>query len=586
RIAGLSARTVLAIGGGYALTLALSAGLAVGLAKSGWLLRGEAVLLAAMLAFIVYPCIVIAVFVTRRARDQGSLRSAFSWLHTWAGVGLGGVLFAMFWMGSLAVFDREIDRWMMPATRLPPAPAEISLDRMLRGTVERIGAGTEHFSAVMPTHRTPTLQVRYVDPQTQERVLRHVDPRSGEVLETGSLGGTGFIYPFHYDLHIDWQRLGIWIAGFAGLAMLILIVSGVVIHRRLFADFFVFRPQGKAIRSTLDLHNVTGVLALPFHFVITLSGLIIFFSIFFNGTWRAVYGADEAAFGREIFGTFERPKSGARAELGSLDAMLREAQARWGGGQPAFVQVRNPGDAAGYVGMNRSTAHRVAVTPDQIYFDAASGSFIQRAQPHPLERVQRFIAGMHRVQFDSWALRWFYFFAGLSGCVMIATGFLYWMEARRVQHASNTLGFRIVQALTIGSVSGIIASTMMFFVVNRCLPLHVHVGETARDGLEMWTFYLTWLATFAHAAVRGRRAWAEQCWAIAALAFAAVGLNWITTGDHPLRAIAGGRLNIACVDAMLVLGASVAALSARRLQRQSWSFRSAPDERQLESARG
>gem|GEM_PF-4031615 len=29
-----------------------------------------------------------------------------------------------------------------------------------------------------------------------------MDPRSGEVLETGSLGETGFIYPFHYDLHI------------------------------------------------------------------------------------------------------------------------------------------------------------------------------------------------------------------------------------------------------------------------------------------------------------------------------------------------------------------------------------------------
>lgn len=36
------------------------------------------------------------------------------WLHSWAGVILGSVLFAIFWMGTLSVFDAEIDRWMMP----------------------------------------------------------------------------------------------------------------------------------------------------------------------------------------------------------------------------------------------------------------------------------------------------------------------------------------------------------------------------------------------------------------------------------------------------------------------------------------
>ena len=40
------------------------------------------------------------------------------WLHTWAGVMLGALLFAVFWTGTLCVFDKEIDRWMMPQTRL------------------------------------------------------------------------------------------------------------------------------------------------------------------------------------------------------------------------------------------------------------------------------------------------------------------------------------------------------------------------------------------------------------------------------------------------------------------------------------
>lgn len=59
------------------------------------------------------------------------LRSSMGWLHTWAGVVLGSLLLTVFWSGSLVVFDREIDRWMQPATRLAAAPAEISLDRLV-----------------------------------------------------------------------------------------------------------------------------------------------------------------------------------------------------------------------------------------------------------------------------------------------------------------------------------------------------------------------------------------------------------------------------------------------------------------------
>ena len=53
--------------------------------------------------------------------------------------------------------------------------------------------------------------------------------------------------------------------------MLTRCISGVIVHRKIFADFFTFRPEKKPRRLALALHNVTGVLGLPFHFVITLS---------------------------------------------------------------------------------------------------------------------------------------------------------------------------------------------------------------------------------------------------------------------------------------------------------------------------
>jgi hypothetical protein len=35
-------------------------------------------------------------------------------------VALAALLFAVFWMGTLAVFDEEIDQWMKPELRIVP----------------------------------------------------------------------------------------------------------------------------------------------------------------------------------------------------------------------------------------------------------------------------------------------------------------------------------------------------------------------------------------------------------------------------------------------------------------------------------
>ena len=86
-------------------------------------------------------------------------------------------------------------------------------------------------------------------------------------------------------------------------------------------------------------------------------------------------------------------------------------------------------------------------------------------------------------------------------------------------------------------------ATLAFFVVNRLLPLGAsHLLDQDRAALEIWTFYLAWLVTFAHAWLRPRRASVEQCGTIAALALAAVLLNWLTTGDHLARSLAHRHL--------------------------------------------
>ncbi len=492
------------------------------------------------------------------------------WLHSWAGVVLGSLLFAVFWMGTLSVFDREIDRWMMPQTRLAAAP-DVSLDRVARAVAPALPAKASQWRVDLPTERVPTLRILYRD-GGKDTVVRQMDPaRYQFIADQQTQGGTGFIFPFHYSLHLKWRDLGKWLVGVAAMAMLALLTSGVVIHKKIFIQFFTFRPRKRLQRSSLDLHNLTGVLALPFHAMITLSGLIIFVGMYFPQAHEGVYGGGakaKAAYSAEAHGRFARPKSGAAGTLASLDAMVGAAEREWAGGRPYFVRVWHPGDANSYVELRRSYASDITMNLDQIYFDAASGAPIHRFQAAPVMTAQRFISGLHFIQHNHWTLRWLYFLAGLSGCVLIATGFLFWLEGRRARHAKKGLaGVRVVEGLTVGSVTGIILATLAFFAANRLLPPGASVGGYARPELEVWVFYLAWIACFAHAWLRARAAWGEQAWAVCAMALACVLLNWASTGDHPIRAGGSGMWAVAGMDAMLLVLALLAASVAKRLAR-------------------
>ena len=506
-----------------------------------------------------------------------TFRKSMAWLHTWAGVVIGSVLFAIFWMGSLSVFDREIDRWMMPGTRLAPASVERSfkLDGPITEQAQLLTQGASQWFISLPSERMPAVELRWRNDASKTTERRYFHPQSGAVLEhTDTLAGTGFIFPFHFSLHLKWLDLGHWLVGLAGMAMLLLIVSGVVIHRKIFADLFLFRPKKHLQRASLDLHHLTGVLAMPFHFAAALSGIIILFNIYWPGAYQAAYPQAKDArrmFATEGLGQYRRAKANTSGQpLGSLDVMVASAEKQWQGGRANFIRVWHPGDANSYVELRRSHADMVTMNLDQIYLDAATGAVLKRFEAAPVMSTQRFISGLHRIQFEHWTLRWLYFLAGLSGCVLITTGNLFWLESRRASHAKKGLaGVRVVEALTVFSVSGIVIATLVFFVANRLLPDHASLGGFDRAALEVWAFYLAWLAALAHAALRARAAWREQAWAVGMLGLLAVTLNWATTGHHLAHTLGHGLWAVAGMDLLLLAMAALAAVTARHLTRRA-----------------
>lgn len=499
--------------------------------------------------------------------EPGGLRLALNWFHTWFGLFLGGLLFVIFWTGTLAVFDREIDRWMMPATRLPGGGA-VSADALLP-VVQRQAGDARGWRMILPDERIPVAEVEIASAR-RGAVQFFVDPATMQALpDQGTLGGTRFFYPYHFTLNIG--AIGLFLCAFAAVAMVALCVSGVIIHRKIFTDFFTLRIVRSPQRTTLDLHNISGVLTLPFLLMISFTGVAIFTYVYLPSAQAILFARDPAAaaggyFAREAAG---RP-GGA---LVSLETLRDKAQQHWGGERPNYVQLVHPGDANAYVELRPVGTRTISKSTEAIWFDAASGRLLASSPVTPTRHAYDFLYGIHLAQFHHWALRWLYFISGLAGCVLIATGMLFWVQARRKRHERQGLrGVRLAEAATVGVISGLLIATLAFLAANRLLPL-----ETAgRASIEVWTFHIAWILAAGHALVRGRAAWRDQAWIIAAGCLLAILLNAITTDGFLPLAMVRSDWPVAGMDLLLLIGAAAAFGAGTRLHRAARGERPAP----------
>lgn len=539
-----------------------------------------------------------------------SFRLSMTWVHTWFGLTLGYVLMVCFFFGALSVFDREIDRWAIPESRFDPQPMP-SFDKRLLPIFLKISPTEESYEraqkevlgplppaqslvlsdfSAYTTHRDPILSLFAsfdVPNKPKDPDVDHVhvfgnatiDPRTGALISSDKLKiGSNFFYPMHYHLHLDWMDLGYWLVGLAALTMLVALVTGVIIHRKIFREFFTFRPRKQMQRSALDLHNLTGVVALPFHFFFAFTGLVIFAGIYLPVTqtmFKAQHEAHEKI--EEAQTGLPHDPAGIAAPLASVDAMAEDARRRWAArgmaGEVGFLRVTHYGDANGFVSIYRAGTDRVTLTGQGIHFRASTGEVLREdPPPSTVSSVNDWLTGLHLQHFRHWLLRWFYVLGGLAGCVCIATGFIFFAEKRKRQHAKRgSSGVRWVDALAVTAVTGMLIATATMLVANRLLPEQL----PARGDWEQRIFWFAWLAALLHALWRSAPvqqalpspAWREQCWALAILCISAPVLNWITTGDHLVKTLSERYWPVAGFDLALLIAAGIAAGVARRLRR-------------------
>jgi len=422
----------------------------------------------------------------------------------------------------------------------------------------------------LPVERTqPALSVFAREPRKADgsfgRAHRATfDPASGEFTSQSAARATGggqLLYRMHYLLHYVPDDAGVWAVGVCTMLMLIAIVSGIITHKKIFVDFFTFRPA-KGQRSWLDAHNLVSVTALPFFLMITYSGLVFFMSTYMPAGVQAVYEAGQQGRQRmfaELIPSSYTKQSGVPAPLAALDKIFQKAERQWDGVPVSGILVRHPGDAAALVTVRAQREGREAIGIPNLQFDGVTGRIQTPHQTGAALKTYNTLLALHEGRFAGPVLRWLYFLASLLGCTMIATGLVLWTVKRRVKQdkllkagQSVALGYRLVQCLNIGTIAGLPIAVAAYFWANRLIP----VDFAARRDWEVHAMFIVWGIMMVYPACRPHlRAWVEEL-SLAALAFMLLPLvNMLTTQRHLGVTLPAGDWSLAGLDlTMLVLG--------------------------------
>jgi uncharacterized iron-regulated membrane protein len=533
---------------------------------------------------------------------EKSFTQRMSWLHTWFGLVLGWLAFALFLTGTLSVFWLEIQHWAQPELHgakmlSTPATVEYSLDYL-----GRVAPDSKRWNVYMPDfERHPLLVLSWLDENDAQQFKRLVPDGSGREVTTVTNGGRFFV-DFHWtfnnvvpDLQGRTFKWTYMLSGFVGMAFLIGTITGLVIHKKIFRNFFTFRRTAKVPQTRwLDAHNVLGVFAWPFHFLIVLSGLVFYCYLYIpTGMQQAArypapareavpgVGGPGMLWGRigtNAVGAYaEVPEPGNLASNVPIPALFAQAQALMGPLSGFAVSNPNRDNAVARFSGPRARPDVITFSSQTMTFDGVTGRVLSPPgnRTPAVQKVTNAFAGIHFAFYGGTPMRILYFLCAAAGTIMIATGLIMFTTKRKAMAHSAAAGrfYAFVERMNVAAVGGAVFACASYFWALRLLPQSlsdpsggyfegvyasiraVPLDQAVRSDWELYLFWMAWGVAAVHAFVRvPHKAWTEQFAASAALCIGIPAIGYlvpncdlgsmIRAGDWIMVAVDLGGLSI------------------------------------------
>ncbi|GAB2908215.1 PepSY-associated TM helix domain-containing protein [Rheinheimera gaetbuli] len=504
-----------------------------------------------------------------------TIRSALEG-HGWLGIFISVPLFIVFWAGSLTLFYPELKKWAeLPQFPIDATQQAMPVNQVLQQTLAQYAVDTsETMFLVLPDENQPWYQF-YLPQLPAEQGIKPnmlellVHPVSAEVVtDAEQFHFADFLYKLHIDLYLP---AGDYIVGIITLLFMVIIFTGVVVQlKKLFSNFFLYRSD-KTLRYRLtDIHNVIGVISLPYSFIFALTGLMFNLGLVSQlVTLTLVYEGDrQRMFADAGFARVAEQPAGITQQMPDLDQLIADWE-RQQNAHAHSLRITHYGDQNALIRLigqhNDNFAQRIDMT-----YRVRDGLFppdINPSERNAFADGTRFLYALHFGHFAGVDLRIVYFLLGLAVCSMIVVGNMLWLNKFSNKKTTSKRISGLLQATTLGGCVGIVLATCVGFLLERSLA----PGWLSRTPAIEVSFAITLLLTMLAACFssRPKRFVLQGMVACAALLLTTVACDLLMFGTHIVQLANNGFAEVLAVSISFALLAALLLLIAIRFLSES-----------------
>lgn len=428
--------------------------------------------------------------------------------HGWVGLVVSIPLFIIFWCGAVTLFYPEVQGWTaMPHFPLQPGPQQ-PLDSYVDNKLQAYDVDPSRAIVLrLPSDRSHYVQMSipvYEKPENREPGSNRsennesegdeakgqgntdseakeksdiwqtliIDPRTGETLaKEKPFKLADFLNHLHFTLELP---QGLYIVGLVTFFFLVLVFTGIVVQfKNLIRHFFLYR-HNKATRYQMnDLHNVVGVISLPYGLMYAVTGLMFNLGILFQlPTMFVLYDGDrEAMFKDGGFANVKIERANISYPMPDLDALIQQVEARHDT-EIHSISLQNYGDENAIIRLSGSKSGTFAKRL-RLYYQVKTQDFPKEFNPTSENRFADGISllfSIHMANFAQVDLRFVYFLLAMGVCGMIVAGNVLWL-AKREKSVNYPKTMAIMRGITLGGCMGILVATALAFLLERALPV-------------------------------------------------------------------------------------------------------------------
>lgn len=469
-------------------------------------------------------------------------------VHAWAGVLVSIVANAIFFTGVVSLLRNELTVWQDPRFhaadgRCEPALIEPAVHAAIRAS------GVTPSSMLVSQLDVPCAPI-VVDVEAEGAETSFVvDRETGRIFEERSVV-SAFLFNLHYlyDPYV-FGMAGMYLAGILGVALLLVLLTGLLIHLKDFVrQLHQLRPRKPARVAWSDAHKVLGVMGLPFQTMMIATGAIVCLASPIYDAWQyLVFDGDPARAERAMYGFIPLPSpTGREATRVTMDELAEQARAQLPGLDVRTIWLQHAGDESAHATIRGRIASE-AFGAGEVIVGARDGRVLASTGPSTRSAMQTttdWIYGLHFGWFGGLALRLLYALLGLTGCVTILSGNWIWLARR--DPARRRKDNRALAIATLGGGLGIAPAVAAMLLVNRLAPIDAPWHAAS----EVIAFVVAWAGSFVVAALaRSELSAARQLLLGAAAMFAITPLvSAFRTPLSLVRAIQTGAADIASVE--------------------------------------